>query len=171
MIEDFKPLIKNTKFVHLWVSQVLSQLTINIMNFLLLIRIFEHTGSAIATSLLLVAYALPAAIIGPFAAASADLADRRKILMIANLAQSAAVFAYGIGFGTSFFLIYGIALTYSFLNQFYPISSNQFFPKEYAGNPTGKKMYQTLIDNDLHQMNKMSCPHQSGYPENKSGYR
>ncbi|TEU02288.1 MFS transporter, partial [Candidatus Woesebacteria bacterium] len=119
MMEDFKPLIKNTKFVHLWTSQILSQLTINIMNFLLLIRIFEHTGSTIATSLLWAAYALPAAIIGPFAAASADMADRRKILMIANLAQSAAVFAYGIGFRTSFFLIYGVALTYSFLNQFY----------------------------------------------------
>lgn len=119
MMEDFKPLIKNTKFVHLWVSQILSQLTINIMNFLLLIRIFEHTGSSIATSLLWAAYALPAAIIGPFAAASADMADRRKILMIANLAQSAAVFAYGLGFRTSFFLVYGIALTYSFLNQFY----------------------------------------------------
>ena len=60
MMEDFKPLIKNTKFVHLWTSQILSQLTINIMNFLLLIRLFEHTGSTIATSLLWAAYALPA---------------------------------------------------------------------------------------------------------------
>lgn len=118
-MEDFKPLIKNIKFVHLWTSQVLSQLTINIMNFLLLIRLFEHTGSTIATSLLWVAYALPAVIIGPFAAASVDMIDRRKILMVTNLAQAAAVFAYGISFRISFFLIYGIAMAYSFLNQFY----------------------------------------------------
>lgn len=118
-MEDFKPLIKNTKFVYLWTSQILSQLTIHIMNFLLLIRVFEYTGSTIATSLLWVAYALPAVIIGPFAAATVDMVDRRKILMITNLLQSAVVFVYGLGFGISFFLIYGIVLTYSFLNQFY----------------------------------------------------
>ncbi len=118
-MEDFKPLVRNRKFVHLWVSQILSQLTINIMNFLLLIRLFEHTGSTIATSLLWVAYALPAVLIGPFAAASVDMFDRRRVLMASNLAQSAAVFVYAILFKTSFFLIYGIAIAYSFLNQFY----------------------------------------------------
>lgn len=118
-MEDFKPLIKNTKFVYLWSSQVLSQVTINIMNFLLLIRLFEETGSTIATSLLWVAYALPAIIIGPFAAASVDMVDRRKVLMITNLLQSFTIFLYAFSHQQSLFLLYGIAMIYSFLNQFY----------------------------------------------------
>ncbi|MBU0572072.1 MFS transporter [Patescibacteria group bacterium] len=118
-MQDFKPLIKNSKFVYLWTSQVLSQLTINIMNFLLLIRLYERTGSSIATSFLWVAYALPAILIGPIAAASVDIFDRRKMLVIANLLQSAAIFVYAFLHETSFFLLYGIAVTYSFFNQFY----------------------------------------------------
>jgi MFS family permease len=118
-MQDFKPLIKNSKFVHLWSSQVLSQLAINIMNFLLLIRLYERTGSSIATSFLWVAYALPAILIGPIAAASVDLYDRKRMLVIANLMQSLAIFIYAFLHETSFFLLYGIAITYSFFNQFY----------------------------------------------------
>jgi len=128
-MRDFKPLIKNSKFVYLWTSQVLSQLTINIMNFLLLIRLYERTGSSIATSFLWVAYALPAILIGPIAAASVDLYDRRKMLVIANLMQSVAIFIYAFLHETSFFLLYGIAVTYSFFNQFY-------VPAEAASLPT-----------------------------------
>lgn len=118
-MEDFKPLVKNTKFVYLWSSQVLSQVTINMMNFLLLIRLFEETGSSIATSLLWVAYALPAIIVGPFAAASVDMVDRRKVLMVTNLLQSLTIFLYAFSHQQSLFLLYGIAMIYSLFNQFY----------------------------------------------------
>lgn len=118
-MKDFKPLIKNTKFVYLWTSQVLSQLTINIMNFLLLIRLYERTGSPIAISFLWVAYALPALLVGPFAAASVDLFDRKKMLVMSNLLQALSVFTYAFLHETSFFMVYGIAVIYSFLNQFY----------------------------------------------------
>jgi MFS family permease len=118
-MKDFKPLIRNTKFIRLWSSQVLSQLTINIMNFLLLIRLYERTGSSIATSFLWVAYALPAILVGPIAAASVDLFDRKKMLVIANLMQSLTIFIYAFLHESSFFLLYGIVVTYSFFNQFY----------------------------------------------------
>ena len=118
-MDDFKPLIRNTKFIYLWLSQLLSQVTINMMNFLLLIRLFEETGSSIATSLLWVAYALPAIIIGPFAAASVDMIDRRKVLMATNLLQSLTIFIYAFSHQQSLFLLYGIAMIYSFFNQFY----------------------------------------------------
>lgn len=119
MVDEFKPLIKNSKFIYIWVSQILSQLTINIMNFLLLLRLFAITGSAIAISLLWVAYALPAILIGPIAAASVDMVDRRKMLMITNFLQALTIFTYAFLHETRFFLLYGVAFLYSFLNQFY----------------------------------------------------
>jgi DHA3 family macrolide efflux protein-like MFS transporter len=118
-MEDFKTLFKNRYFRYLWASQILSQLTINIMNFLLLIKLFNATGSTIATSFLWVAYALPAVFIGPIAAASVDLYERRKILIISNLLQSLTVFLYAFVHELRVFIIYGIAMIYSFLNQFY----------------------------------------------------
>ena len=119
MTEDFKPLIRNSKFVYVWISQILSQLTIYIMNFLLITTLFNRTGSAIATSLLWVSYALPAIVVGPFGAAITDMVDRRKVLMITNLLQSATILGYALTRSQSFFLPYGIVLLYSLLNQFY----------------------------------------------------
>jgi MFS family permease len=127
-MKDLK-FLKKSKFVYLWTSQVLSQLAINIMNFLLLIRLYEKTGSSIATSFLWVAYALPAILIGPIAAASVDLFDRRKMLITANLMQSMAIFGYAFLHETNFFLLYGIAVTYSFFNQCRS-SLSSFFGKE-----------------------------------------
>ena len=118
-MKDYRPVINNLEFRYLWTSQVLSQVAINIMNFLLLLRLFNETGSPIATSMLWVAYALPAILIGPVAAAYVDMVDRRKMLMITNVLQSATIFMYAISHRQSLFLLYGVAMMYSFLNQFY----------------------------------------------------
>lgn len=118
-MNDFRPLLKNKKFIYLWISQILSQLTINIMNFLLLVTIFNRTGSTIATSLLWISYALPALLVGPFAAALVDIYDKRKILMISNLLQSLVVFGFALVHGGRLFLLYGVAFAYALFNQFY----------------------------------------------------
>ena len=52
----------------LWISQILSQVTVNMMNFLLLAKLFNETGSSIATSLLWVSFALPTIFFGPIGA-------------------------------------------------------------------------------------------------------
>ncbi|MFZ5932840.1 MAG: MFS transporter [Patescibacteria group bacterium] len=119
MWELFKPVLKNTQFWYLWLSQIFSQLTINIMNFLLLLRIYAITGSVIAASLLWVSYALPAILIGPLAAASVDMVARRKMLIVTNFLQSVAIFAYALVHTEKFFLLFGVAFIYSLLNQFY----------------------------------------------------
>lgn len=119
MLEEHKSLIKNSNFIYVWISQVLSQLTINVMNFLLLTLLYVKTGSAIATSFLWISYSLPALIIGPIAAASVDMIDRRKMLMITNLLQAGIIFGYAFIHETSLFVAYGVVFLYAILNQFY----------------------------------------------------
>src|SRR3989304_7311492 len=119
MITEFKSIFRHPKFLYLWVSQILSQLTVNIMNFLLLAHLYNSTHSTIATSLLWVAYSLPAILVGPIAAASVDLISRRKMLMITNLLQAATVFGYLFINQQSIFILYAVVFTYSTLNQFY----------------------------------------------------
>jgi MFS transporter, DHA3 family, macrolide efflux protein len=115
---DVKELIKS-KFLYVWISQILSQLTINIMNFLLLIKLYSETNSSVATSFLWVSYALPALLIGPFAAVMVDLFDKRKTLIWTNLLQALVVFVYAASLGHMVFLPYAVAFIYSLLNQFY----------------------------------------------------
>ena len=119
MINEFKPVIANKNFRYLWTSQILSQLSINIMNFVFLIKLFETTGSAISTSLLWVAFALPAILIGPFASAIVDLTDKRKMLFVTNLFQALTIFLYAIFPNTNIFILYEVVFVYSLLNQFY----------------------------------------------------
>lgn len=116
-------------FYYLWVSQILSQVTVNLMNFLLLARLFSVTGSSIATSLLWVSYALPTIFFGPIGAATVDIFSRRKTLMVTNLLQSLVVFAYYFTHESSVFLLFFVVVAYSFFNQFY-------VPAESAALPT-----------------------------------
>lgn len=128
MITEIKSILGKPKFMYLWVSQILSQVTVNIMNFLLLAHLYTSTHSSIATSLLWVAYSLPALIIGPFGSASVDLFSRRKMLMITNLLQAATVFVYIFLNQQSIFMLYAIVLAYSALNQFYGPAESASLP-------------------------------------------
>ncbi len=118
-MNEYLKIIKNSKFRYLWTSQILSQVTVNMMNFILLSKIYSTTGSSIATSLLWVTYALPSIFFGPIGAASVDLINKRKMLMITNLLQAVAVFGFLLFHEQSLFLLYFVVLTYSFFNQFY----------------------------------------------------
>ncbi|OGM15137.1 hypothetical protein A2V56_00490 [Candidatus Woesebacteria bacterium RBG_19FT_COMBO_42_9] len=119
MLKEFRPVVKNSKFLYLWISQIFSQITINLTNFVLLIKLFSTTGSSIATSLLWVSYALPAIVVGPFGAAIVDMVDRRSVLIITNLLQSLVIFLYALNYTKGIFLLYGATVGYAFLNQFY----------------------------------------------------
>lgn len=121
-------------FYHLWVSQILSQVTVQMMNFLLLARLFAVTGSSIATSLLWIAYALPAIFFGPIGAATVDLVSRRKMLMITNLFQAITVFIYIFTHEQSVFFLYFVVIAYSFFNQFYVPAENASLPSVVSKN-------------------------------------
>lgn len=118
-MKEYKKLFSNKKFLYLLNSQVLSQMTIQVMNFTLLIRLFSETNSPLATSFLWVFYALPVVFIGPIASTSVDLFDRKKVLIYSNLFQSFTILIFALYNFPSVFLIYGVVMIYSFFNQFY----------------------------------------------------
>jgi len=128
IVDDFKPVLRNRNFLYLWISQITSQVTINIMNFVFLVRLFEKTGSAISTSFLWVAYSLPAILIGPFASATVDLVDKRKMLIVTNFLQFLTLLLYGLAHKGNVFLLYEVVFIYSLLNQFYVPSESASLP-------------------------------------------
>lgn len=128
MITDYQKLLKNRKFVFLWGSQLLSQLTIQIMNFLILVRLFEETGSTIATTLFWVAYALPAILMGPIGAAFVDIGDRKTTLQVTNVLQALVILLYAMTFEGSIFVSYYVVFFYSLFNQFYVPAESASLP-------------------------------------------
>ncbi len=128
MLQEFKPVLKNKFFKYLWTSQISSQLTINIMNFVFLIWLYEKTGSAISTAFLWVAYSLPAILVGPFASATVDLIDRRKMLIATNLLQCLTILFFALAHGGNIFLLFEVVFIYSLLNQFYVPAESASLP-------------------------------------------
>lgn len=118
-MNDFINLIKNKNFMLLWGSAVISQITINMLSFLILTRIFEITNSTIATSFVWVSYAIAAVLFGPFGAVIADISSRRKMLMVTNFLQAGIVLIYSFLYKQYFYLGYGIVFLYAAFNQFY----------------------------------------------------
>ena len=121
------PLLSNGNFLKLWVSQAFSLISISIVNYLLLLKLFQQTNSTLAVSFILIAYSLPALLIGPFAATLVDLSDRKIMLAVTNLLQAATILLL-IPIKTKLFLIYGVVFIYSFLNQFYLPAESSSLP-------------------------------------------
>lgn len=124
-----KTLFKNRNFLSLWGSQVTSLLTINLLNFLVIVRVFEQTNSTIASSFIWVAYSIPAIIVGPFAAAAVDIYDRKKILVTSNFIQAVIVLLYAFLFKKYLYLSYGVIALYSLINQLYVPAETAFLTK------------------------------------------
>lgn len=116
--DTFIKVLTATEFRKLWISQVLSQVSLHLINFLIILRIFEATESSVAVSLVWLFYALPAIILGPFSGTIIDLASRRKILFATNAAQAVTVLFY-LPAQETVWPIYSIIFIYALLNQIF----------------------------------------------------
>lgn len=108
----------NRNFNLLWASQGLSQITLNMINFVMATRIYEKTGSTLAVSFLWVFYYLPSFFLGPFSGFFVDHWSRRKTLLYTNLLQGVTMLMFLFTKG-NIYPIYPIVFLYSLLNQFY----------------------------------------------------
>jgi DHA3 family macrolide efflux protein-like MFS transporter len=118
-MKEYKSLFTNKNFIALWLSQFLSQVSIQALTYLVILKIFDSTGSTIATSLVWVIFVLPAITLGPFAATYVDLVDRKNTLLITNIAQAITIFLYSFIEHRFLYLSYAVVLIYSIFNQFY----------------------------------------------------
>lgn len=110
--------LKIDNFVKIWSSQILSQVTINLINFVIVLRIFEATHSTVAVSLVWIFYAIPALLLGPFSGTIVDLTEKRKILMLTTFVETAVVLLYLL-VKAKLWPIYSVIFLYSLVNQLY----------------------------------------------------
>lgn len=114
-----RKILQNKNFLKLWLSQIFSQLTIYITNFIFINRIYRITRSPLAVSFLWLFYVLPSILLAPIVGFLVDLWDKRKILFITNCLQALTIASYFFIRGFSYHFIYILVFSYSFLNQFY----------------------------------------------------
>ncbi len=103
-------------FRKIWYSQILSQVTINFINFVLVLRVFEATGSTVAVSFVWIFYAIPAILLGPFSGTIVDLTDKRRILILTTILEAVIVLFY-LFVKTKIWPLYSIIFLWTLFNK------------------------------------------------------
>lgn len=85
------PVLHNKNFVRLWLSQILTQTSLNMLYYLLTIKVWESTLSNSAVSLLVLSFTLPAIIFGPIAGVLVDRWDTKRTIVLTNLIRTAFI--------------------------------------------------------------------------------
>jgi MFS family permease len=116
--QPFTKLITHKPFLYLWTSQILSQLTINLVTFSCLNQIYTSTKSTTAVSLLWLAFSLPIFLLGPLSGGLVDRFHLRRTMVITNLLQGLSVLGF-LFLDRYIFVIYALVLLYSALDRFY----------------------------------------------------
>ena len=91
MASTFASVLKFRDFRNIWLSQLTSQIALNMLNFALVLHIFELTKSTTTISLVLIASAIPSVIFGPFSGVFADRLNYKKILTFTSFLRFLAV--------------------------------------------------------------------------------
>ncbi|TXI86159.1 MAG: arabinose efflux permease, partial [Chryseobacterium sp.] len=78
---SYRVLLTNFNFMKLWLAQIFSQLAANLLNFALIIRVFDLAAgtkyASISVSLLVLAFGIPSIIFALLAGAYVDHLDRK----------------------------------------------------------------------------------------------
>lgn len=90
-ISPIRDVLSNKSFLRLWLEQISSQLSINMLVFSLAVVVYQQTGSNAAVSGLFLAYGVPALLFGMMAGVVVDRLDRRVVLFVANIVRALMV--------------------------------------------------------------------------------
>ena len=128
----YKAVLQNRKFLRLWAAQIISQTNMNAANYGLITLIATETRSLTATAGAIVAFSLPALLIGAPAGVMVDRLDRRGVLLVSNILRGLASLAF-VGFllldRTALLPIYLLTFFISMVGQFFGPAEGAAIPK------------------------------------------
>ncbi len=113
-----RELLKNQQFFYLFLEQVLTQFSYNLLNFSLIVTVFKLTKSNFSVSLLLLCFFIPSIINAPIAGIISDHFHRKKILMITNLVWATLVLGFLVA-RQDFLLILFLTILIQITDEFF----------------------------------------------------
>lgn len=142
---NFKMLIPqvlyNKNFLKIWIAQIASQFGLNVLNFVLLLKVYELTSSNTTVSLLLLAFGVPGLLLGFLAGAYVDNVDTKTVLIITNIVRALTLLLL-VFFPEKLTVYYLVALLIAIASQF-------FIPAEGSVLPLLVKKEQLLSANSI----------------------
>lgn len=129
---EYVATIRQINFARLWGAQILSQVAANLLNFALIILVYNLTiGSRFASfsvSLLVLSFAVPSIFTAAVAGTYVDYWDRKKVLVLANLFRGVLVLLY-IPAQNNLLAILGLTFVIATITQFFLPAEAATIPK------------------------------------------
>jgi MFS family permease len=125
---SYSALFRNKSFIVLWINQFCLQFSYSVINFSLILWVYQISQKNIAVSLLLLTLSAPSIIFGIFAGVVADRVNRTKIIRFTNIVLAVLFLCFYFANNT-LWIIYLLAFLISAVSQF-------FLPAEAATIPT-----------------------------------
>ncbi len=133
--------LKNLHFRHLWLGQITSQISLNMLFFVLAIRVYSVTGSNTSVSFMLLSFGIPAVFFGIIAGGIVDYYDNRLVMLFSNITRAVLLFSFFI-FESNLFMLYVLSVFVSIVTQL-------FIPAEAPSIPELVKPDEILTANSL----------------------
>lgn len=114
-------------FSFLLLAEIFSQLAINMLNFMLLIVAFSIAESSTAVSGVLLSFTIPALFFGLLAGIYVDNWNKKKVLIVTNLARALLVLFLAF-FHSNLLIIYIITFAISLISQFFIPAETPMIP-------------------------------------------
>ena len=114
----FVGVLSNRPFFFLWLGQILSQISINMVLFILGLIVYKNTGSNTAVSGIFIAYGVPAVLFGMPAGTIVDFVEKRLIIFYSCILRALFVFGLLI-LGKSIPMVYALLFLNALVTQLY----------------------------------------------------
>jgi MFS family permease len=138
-------IIRNGNFNRLWSAQILSQIAQNLLNFALIIRVFQLAQGTrlanVSVALLILSFGFPSIFFAAAAGVYVDHWNKKKVLLIVNFLRAALVLGY-LAFEHNLWMVFLLSFLISTTTQF-------FTPAEAAAIPALVTKSQLLRANSL----------------------
>lgn len=125
---SIREVLKVDAFRRLWLGQICSQLAINMMLFVLALRVYQSTSSNTAVSFLFLCFGLPAVVFAMIAGVLVDHLDKRAVLIVCNVVRAVLIGGLLI-FPDRLIVIYVLAFLNSVVTQFYVPAEAPMIPR------------------------------------------
>lgn len=125
--ESVGQVLRNRRFLSLWLAQVASQVGGNMVLYGLTVLVAQRTASASAVSLLLLTFLVPAVVFSAIAGVFVDRLDRRLILIVANVLRG-AIFVAMVVLDGNLLLIYLLNIAVSTITTLFAPAEASMIP-------------------------------------------
>ena len=127
MANPFLKVLSIPSFSYLLISEFFSQFAMNLLNFILLIVVFQLSGSNIAVAGVVLSFTLPSILFGIIAGVYVDKWNKKHVLVYTNILRALAVFPL-IFVSRELALVYTLSFLVSLITQFFIPAETPIIP-------------------------------------------